>query len=376
MQQTYIKSGKNMEWFQDIVRRNFVERVLVVCGHSAEQLVIFQILMQEIKQLGIAAFLFQEFMPNPDYTSVVAGIRCFNQNSCNMIIAIGGGSAIDVAKCIKLGCMIEKGNSEICQTYRVAKVPFLAVPTTAGAGSEATQFAVIYFNFEKVSICHPDGLPDYVILDGKALMTLPIVQRKVTVLDALSHGIESMWSVHSTKKSREYASAAIKQIVANMDAYIEKNGAEMEMLLAANYAGRAINITKTTAAHAMCYKLTSMYHLPHGQAVMTCLPELWEYMAVHMDKCVDGRGGHFLEQQFENIAECLGQPSLEEAIFFLKQIRNKWNVKYSYALSEQELELLTCSVNADRLNNNPVLLDREAIYSIYQKSIRGDNNEC
>ena len=85
--------------------------------------------------------------------------------------------------------------------------------------------------------------------------------------------------------------------------------AAKQIMLAANYGGRAINITATTAAHAMSYKITSLYKLPHGHAVAVCLPEIWEYMIGHLDKCIDARGAEYLSGIFNHFANAMvGEP--------------------------------------------------------------------
>jgi len=91
-------------------------------------------------------------------------------------------------------------------------------------------------------------------------------------------------------------------------------GSAQRIMDSANYAGRAINITQTTGPHAMSYKLTSLYHLPHGHAVAICLPKVWEYMLCHMDKCVDQRGIDYLTATFSEISALMGQPSSEESV--------------------------------------------------------------
>ena len=116
-------------------------------------------------------------------------------------------------------------------------------------------------------------------MDASALKTLPIYQKKSTMMDALCHSIESYWSVNSTEESNKYSKQAIQTILENKDAYLaNKDLGNANMLKAAYLAGKAINITQTTAGHAMSYKLTSLYGIAHGHAVAICISKLWEYM--------------------------------------------------------------------------------------------------
>ena len=185
------------------------------------------------------------FQPNPLYENVLSGLECYRKNSCNAIIAVGGGSAMDVAKCIKLYSNMQgdgEDGSYLKQKILPNEIPFLAIPTTSGTGSEATRFAVIYFNGVKQSVSDYSCIPGTVLLDAGMLKTLPQYQKKSTMLDALCHAIESFWSVNSTRESKNYSREAIEIVIKNLDAYLEnKEEGNAEMLIAANTAGKAIN---------------------------------------------------------------------------------------------------------------------------------------
>ena len=340
-------------------------RIFLVCGHSFEQQWVWPVL-NACKHLSV----FQAFEPNPSYESVVTGVRKFNEEQCNIIIAAGGGSAIDVAKCIKLFSNMDSTKSYLEQTIVANEIPFIAIPTTAGTGSETTSFAVIYQNGKKESVDHESSIPDYVLMDGTLLNSLPLYQKKVTMLDALCHGLESYWSVHSTTDSTSYSIEAIKGVMKNYKGYLENDEAGNEaMLYAAHAAGKAINIAKTTAAHAMCYKMTKLYNIPHGYSAMLCLIPLWEYMYGHMERCVDQRGKEYLMKRFTEIAELLGCTSVDEAVVVLKNMLSELSLCSEKRIAIEDIQVLIENVNADRLGNNPILLDEKAIQGIYETII-------
>lgn len=248
---------------------------------------------ETIEALDVEKVMFSDFTPNPLYEDVCKGIDLLKAEKCDSIMAVGGGSAIDVAKCIKLAVLAKDGNDAIIPPLVNTRVeldgsliPFIAIPTTAGTGSESTHNAVMYYEGSKQTVTNDGILPDYAILEPSVLKTLPLYQKKCTMMDALCQGIESWWSVNSTEESYEYSRQAINLIMQNWRAYIfdNDNEAASRIMLGANYGGRAINITQTTAAHAMSYKITSLYKLPHGHAVAVGLPEIWQYMITHMDK--------------------------------------------------------------------------------------------
>ena len=319
---------------------------------------------------------FSDFTPNPLYEQVCKGIELLKSSKCDAILAVGGGSAIDVAKCIKLAVLAKEGNNVIIPPLvnnRVecdgSKLPFIAIPTTAGTGSESTHNAVMYYEGAKQTVTNDGILPDYAILEPKVLKTLPLYQKKCTMMDALCQGIESWWSINSTDESKAYSTKCIELIMANWCKYIFENDDEAaaNIMLGANYGGKAINITATTAAHAMSYKITSLYGLPHGHAVAVCLPEIWEYMLSHPENCIDSRGKEYLLWIFHNIANAMGvkNPHAARDIFTCMLCDMDLQKPVSHN-REEDLGILTTSVNPIRLKNNPVTLDESTIRTLYE----------
>ena len=323
---------------------------------------------------------FSDFTPNPLYEQVCKGIELLKSSNCDSILAVGGGSAIDVAKCIKLAVLAEEGNAAIIPplvSQRLpidgTQIPFIAIPTTAGTGSESTHNAVMYYEGVKQTVTNDYVLPDYAILESSVLKTLPLYQKKCTMMDALCQGIESWWSVNSTEESYEYSRKTIELIMANWRAYIFENSedAAASIMLGANFRGRAINITQTTAAHAMSYKITSLYKFPHGHAVAVCLPEIWKYMLEHHDRCVDPRGMDYLEKIFKDISAAMGCNTPMETIALFERMMIE--MEMSNPVSDNicsDISVLTSSVNPIRLKNNPVELDETSINYLYNKIVK------
>ena len=323
--------------------------------------------------------LFSDFTPNPFYEQVCNGVELFKTTSCDAILAVGGGSAIDVAKCIKLAVLAEEGDKAlipplVSQLLPIegSRIPFIAVPTTAGTGSESTHNAVMYYEGAKQTVTNDGILPDFAVLEPTVLKTLPLYQKKCTMMDALCQGIESWWSVNSTEESKKYSKLAVELIMANWQKYIfeDDDKAAAQVMLAANYGGRAISIAQTTAAHAMSYKVSSLYGLPHGHAVAICLPRIWGYMATHMDRVVDARGELYLRRTFSEIASALGVDHVEAAIRRFSEILSALGLFCPVSENkEHDLDLLTHAVNPVRLKNNPVKLSQSAIKCLYDSII-------
>ena len=135
----------------------------------------------------------------------------------------------------------------------------------------------------------------------------------------------------------------------------------------ANLSGKAICITQTTAAHAFSYKITSLYKLPHGHAVAVCLPEIWDFMLSHPDKCIDSRGFDYVSSTFQSIAEAIGASSPQEAISSFRAMMQDMGMGYPISDSmERDIQILSASVNPIRLKNNPVELNDDDIKSLYE----------
>lgn len=157
-------------------------------------------------------------------------------------IAVGGGTVIDTAKLLR-------GLSDD------APVPFLAVPTTAGTGAEATRFAVYYDHGRKCSADNVGYLPTDQLLIPEFAEAQTEYRRACTEFDAYAQAVESLWAVGATDESRSYARKALELM------------SEGEQMLGSYWAGRAIDISRTTAAHALSYYMTQNYGIPHGHAV-------------------------------------------------------------------------------------------------------------
>lgn len=165
-----------------------------------------------------------------------------------------------------------------------------------------------------------------------------------------------------------------------MEPYLAgEDAAAEEMLLAANLAGKAINITQTTAAHAMSYKLTSFYGLAHGHSAALCLPHLWRYMREHPENCIDPRGAGHLSEIFGKIEKAMGCSEEKRGEEFFLELLQRLGIKSPENGSDEDIPALAVSVNPVRLKNNPVALDRTALENLYQNILaeeKGTEDGC
>ncbi len=164
-------------------------------------------------------------------------------------------------------------------------------------------------------------LPDAAVLDYTLLKTLPDNQRKSTLLDSLCQAIESFWSNGATEESRKYSETCITLILKNYKSYLDNNNECFENILqASNYSGKAINISRTTAPHAMSYKLTSLYGISHGYAVALCLIPCWK-MLCHKSES-DGN----LNKILSRLAGIIGYDDIPKSIEKIEEIMNEMEI--------------------------------------------------
>ncbi len=363
-------SDKYLELDKCFLKDN-IQRLMLVCGASLQHLDIYGYFSSLEKRLGIKVIKFSNFAPNPQYESIVYGVKLFNAEHCDGIIAVGGGSAMDVAKCIKLYAGMDEKINYLLQVPVANNIPLYVAPTTAGTGSEATKFAVIYYNDEKQSITDESILPSVVLFNDNFLTSLPQYQKKATMLDALCHGVESYWSVNSTDESKLYSEKAITTIINNKEGYL-KNIPESNknMLLAAYSSGKAINITQTTAGHAMCYKITNLYGFAHGHSAALCVEKLWPFMLQHIDQCRDNRGANYLNEMFLSLARIFGESTSEKGAKRFSDFLKSLDMDIPICNSEKDFDILVNSVNSIRLKNNPVNIEREQLNMLYHQIVK------
>ena len=297
--------------------------------------------------------LYSDIQVNPSIESIEACLKIYKAEQCDAIIAIGGGSAIDTAKVLKALSIGIYDTELVNGTFNGLDVPLVVVPTTAGTGSEATTFAVVYKDKIKHSLDNHLLLPNNVYMIPSVLNTLPDLHKKATMLDALCQCMESAWSMNATEESVRYALEGISLIVENYSNYINGDPSKnIFMLKAAHLSGKAINISKTTLPHAMSYGLTSYANIPHGISVAMVMPYA-------IDMLVE-KGNPKLNLICEAF-NC----SIEGLQDCFVNIYKSLDILEFPDLKNVNIDDLMKSVNVDRLSNFPIKVDNETIKRIY-----------
>jgi alcohol dehydrogenase len=321
---------------------------------------------------------YSDFEKNPKIEDIETGINLFRLNKCDLTIAAGGGSVIDMAKAINfLQGQLLNPRSIIINGYSgkiKSTPPLIAIPTTAGSGSEATHFGVVYINNKKYSLAHPNILPNYIIIDPQLTYSLGKYQTSCTGMDAFCQAIESYWAVKANRKSRKYAKKALLLSYNNLAKAVNKPDIESrkKMCYAAYFSGKAINISKTTGPHAVAYAITAYLGIPHGHAVALTIRQFIDYnFKVTADDINDPNGINTVRNNLLDIVNILGCSSIEDLILnissLLLSIELKTNLCDFNPYNIINIKnLIIDGVNAERINNNPRKLTKVVLNGIIE----------
>lgn len=302
---------------------------------------------------GINVSEWADFSTNPKVEDVQRGRAMVVGRNIDLIIAVGGGSVIDIAKLISLK---EDGSA----------LPIIAIPTTAGTGSEATQFAVLWDGDKKSSVDNEKLLPKCAIIDPIFLENQPADSATAPLADALGQAIESYWCVNSTDESKLYASQAISLILPTIGAVKPDY---LARALGAHLAGKAINITRTTAAHSISYAFTAYSGLAHGHAVMLTLPTFFIFNSGVSDgDCLDTRGVEYVQCTMDELNKMLGCSNAVQSATRLADIAHTLGLELQLGklgYDDKACEyIVQHGFNPQRVKNNPRLLTETALATI------------
>lgn len=265
------------------VIKEYGSKALIVTGKTVVTLDPFKKLTCILSENGISYEVFSGITGEPDDTMIEQGAEIYKNSGCDFLIGIGGGSPLDAMKAIAVCCVSGKN---ICDYY--GKViteklpPMIAIPTTAGTGSEATQFTVITDskNNIKMLLKGKNLIPDVAVVDGSLGITSPKSITASTGLDALTHAVESYTSRRAQPLTDGICISAVKRIFKYLvTAYNDGNDiqAREEMSIAALEAGIAINNASVTIVHGMSRPIGAIFDVPHGTSNAMLLPKCMEF---------------------------------------------------------------------------------------------------
>lgn len=280
-----LKFDRGIADLPKFIKDKGYDSVLLVTDPMLMQLKMPQPIIDNCGEVGLHCALFSEVCPNPTIDIVEQALQMYKGEKCQCIIALGGGSSMDCAKAV--GARVARPNKSIPQMKGILKVgkklPMLvAIPTTAGTGSETTLAAVITNSqtHEKYAINDHALIPEYALLDPTLTTGLPKKITSTTGMDALTHAVEAYIGKGNTKGTKDMAEKAVKLIFDNLVTAYNDGGnlqARENMLVGAYYAGAAFTRAYVGYVHAMAHTMGGFYHTPHGLANSVILPHVLDW---------------------------------------------------------------------------------------------------
>ena len=368
------KTYDNIEEILNIIKENKLNKIFIVTGKHTGETAEFIHLTNLLKSNNIDFAIFNEVQPDPIFDDIYLGKNEYLKNDCDSIIAFGGGSVLDEAKAI--GALVTNLDKDLYDFRKLLniknKIPTLiCVPTTCGTGSETTVAAVIRNDKtnEKFAISDPKLMPKYAILDARVLLTLPTNSFCYSVMDALTHSVESLISLSSTKKTRELSLKSIKLIKENaIKSYEDPTNLEYKnnLLYASYYAGEAFTRAFVGYVHSLAHILGALYHLPHGELCGIILPYILEeyFDKIYKKLC---RTSIFIGLGSENNSE---KDNAKLFIEFIKDLNKKFNLPTNIKeIKTEDLDLIVETAQKETIPNYPVpkLLTNEELKNIVIK---------
>lgn len=350
------------------------DNVLLVSDETLHNLKLDENLINALKKENINFTSYYNINPNPSINEVEQGVILYKQNNCNAIIAIGGGSVMDGAKII--GARVSNNKTPISKMKGLLKIrkrlPMLiAIPTTAGTGSEVTVAAVITNkeSKEKFPIEDCKLIPTLAILNPSLLVNLPPHITSTTGMDALTHAIEAYIGKANTKKTKQAAITAIQLIFNNLyESYVNPSNmlAREKMQVASYFAGVAFTRAYVGYVHALAHTLGGQYNVAHGLANAIILPivlkeygdsvtnklaELYDYVIVNSPLSKKEKANKFIEM--------------------IEELNNKMNIKNNFKeiIKEEDIDSLAKKAykEAIPLYPTPTLWDLNKFKEMYYK---------
>ena len=303
------------------------------------------------------------FSENPKLEDVERGIALFRTEPFDAVVAVGGGSVLDMAKLINALVRQDTAADAVVGAGLPIEgrgLPLVAMPTTAGSGSEATPFAVLYVGHVKHSIAGTGMLPDVAIVDPALTDSMSPSLTAITGMDAFSQAVESYWCIHSTEESKACARLAIALVLEHLEPAVNtpSHVNRRAMSKAAHFAGCAIAVTKTTGAHALSYPLTSYFGIPHGHAVSLTLGQFLLFNSKVSDRDVtDPRGAEYVRRVVESLLRMMSCRDAEEGRSRIEALMQSIGLRTrlrSFGISaDAAIETVVGSANVERMANNP-----------------------
>lgn len=349
--------------------------VLLVTGPNLFKMGAPAPIIDGLRERGISCTVYHDTVANPTIDNVEEALRMYKEGKCECIVAFGGGSPMDCAKVV--GARVARPKKSVSKMKGLLKIrkripTFIAIPTTAGTGSETTLAAVISNSetHEKYAINDHSIIPHYAILDANLTVGLPPMTTATTGIDALTHAVEAYVGKSNTRQTKEMAEKAVKLIFANLyTAYSDGTDitARDNMLKGSYYAGVAFTRAYVGYVHAIAHTLGGFYHVAHGLANSVILPYVLEYY------------GKSVHKKLARLADITGigaegdsnAVKAEKFIQAIKDMNNKMNIpeKFEGIIKQEDIPLMVerAYKEAHPLYPVPKFMGKRELEEMYRK---------
>ena len=346
---------KNIDKLEKILKSKKIRKILIITGENIiYKHDIYNFFSTIIKKFNTLIIIKKSSLPNfKEYTGIK---KKFLQFRPQFIISFGGGAVIDYSKILSV---FGYGGNFNSKKLNKKKIPTLIIPTTAGSGSESTSFAVLYKGKYKQSISHKLLLPDYFLLIPKLILTCNDNIKFSSAFDVIAQSIESIFSKKADTKSKMYSLKSIKIWNKEIYNFIKKTTLQnaKQMLLASNYAGKAINIAKTNAPHAFSYPYSILFGIPHGNAVSINFLKIIKFFYFHRNKKIN--------LNFDKVFNILKVKNYIEFEKKIKKIKKLMKLNSQIKLlNKKNINKVLPLINVERLSNSPIDFNKKTIKEI------------
>ena len=344
-------------------------KIFIICGKKSFVTSGAEIFLKNLLFKKNVKYFYKisEFPVLNELVKILIDIRKFKPN---LILAVGGGATIDYAKIanvVEYRDDLKKLTENYSYPFKSKYTKLAVIPTTAGSGAEVTSNAVIYVDKIKHSFESRLLTPDNFFLIPEFLISAPNKIKASAGFDAIAQALESLVSKKSNKESVDYASKSLRILTNSYLSFLNDSNIKnaTEMSIASNLAGKAINISKTTAPHATSYPFTSLFNISHGHAVSLFFENFFKY---NFDNLSRSETTFDLKKRFELIFNLFEVKSINEFNNKISTIKKKAkledDLKNLNINLEKNSEKIIKGINLLRLGNNPVKIDSSEIYKI------------
>ena len=344
---------------------NSIKKILFISGNNTYNKTGAKKIFDN-KLINAKKFLFIKNSSYPDYKELIKIIKFKDSIKPDFIVAIGGGCVIDYAKIASVFSLEKNLKKKLINSdYKnINKIKVLAIPTTAGSGAEVTSSAVIYIDKIKYSVEGSKIKPEFYSLVPQFILSSTKKIDSSSGFDAISQSIESIISQKSNPQSVEFAKKVLNILINNFQNYLKNKNLKRSynMALGANLAGKAINISKTTAPHALSYPFTAQFKIPHGHAVSLTLNK---FIKFNYDNLKKSECNFDLSKRFKLLFNITKSKNINDLDYFINNLKKVASLEQNFLKLginlNRDYYKIASGFNNQRLKNNPIKISKKDI---------------